>query len=70
VFPKQTTLKKVQFTLFKDGQAVFSRDVTSSKPFRLPAGYKSEVQSCALSSSVRAYSVSLAESTAELMGVS
>ncbi len=60
------TEKKVQFTLFKDGNAVFTKNVISSTPFRLPAGYRSEVFNVALKSSVRTYSVAIAESVAEL----
>jgi hypothetical protein len=58
--------KKVQFTLIKDGEPVFTKAVTSSTPFRLPAGYRSELFRVGLSSSVPTYSVTVAESTAEL----
>ena len=59
-------LRKVQFTLFKDGAPIFTKAVTSSTPFRLPAGYRSEVFNVGLSASVPAYSVAVAESVAEL----
>ena len=58
--------KKVQFTLYKDGTPVFTKAVTSSTPFRLPAGYRSEVFQVGVNSSVRTFSVTIAESTAEL----
>lgn len=64
------TEKKVQFTLFKDGNAVFTKNVTSSTPFRLPGGYRSEVFNVALKSSIKTYSVAIAESMAELAQVS
>ena len=58
--------KKVQFTLYKDGEPVYTRGVTSSTPFRLPAGYRSEVFNVGIQASVSTYSVTIAESTAEL----
>lgn len=58
--------KKVQFTLYKDGVPVFTKAVTSSNPFRLPAGYRSELFQVGVNSSVRTFSVTIAESTAEL----
>lgn len=58
--------KKVQFTLYADGQPVFTKGVESSRPFRLPAGYRSEVFNIGLDSSVPTYSVTIAESTIEL----
>jgi hypothetical protein len=56
----------VQFTLFADGKPVFSRGVTSSSPFRLPAGYRSDTINVGLAVSIPAYSVVVAESMAEL----
>lgn len=58
--------KKVQFTLYRDKVPIFSKAVTSSTPFRLPAGYRSEIFNVGLNSSVPTYSVTIAESTAEL----
>ena len=58
--------KKVQFTLYADGEPVFTKGVVSSTPFRLPAGYRSEVFNIGLDSSVPTYSVTIAESTVEL----
>ena len=60
------TAKKVQFTLYADGKPVFTKAVTSSAPFRLPAGYRSEVFNIGLDSSVPTYSVTVAGSTAEI----
>ena len=58
--------RKVQFTLHADGEPVFTKAVTSSAPFRLPAGYRSEVFNIGLHSSVPTYTVTVAESTVEL----
>lgn len=60
------TAKRVQFTLYADGEPVFTKAVTSSAPFRLPAGYRSEVFNIGLGSSVPTYAVTVAESTVEL----
>jgi hypothetical protein len=62
--------KVVQFTLYSRGQAVFTKNVTSSKPFRLPAGFKSELVAVGISGSVRVHSTAIAESTAELEAAS
>jgi hypothetical protein len=62
----QDKLRNVQFTLYRDGEPVFTKGVTSSTPFRLPAGYRAEVFNIGLRASVPAYSVAIAESTAEL----
>lgn len=62
----QDKLRNVQFTLYRDGEPVFTKGVTSSAPFRLPAGYRTEVFNIGLRASVPAYSVAIAESTAEL----
>lgn len=62
----QDTQRKVQFTLIKDGEPIFTKDVKSSAPFRLPAGYRSEVFNVGLNASVPTYSVAIAESVAEL----
>lgn len=58
--------RKVQFTLHADGEPVFTKAVTSSAPFRLPAGYRSEVFNIGLHSSVPTYTVTVAGSTVEL----
>jgi hypothetical protein len=58
--------RKVQFTLYSNGVAVFSREVTSSSPFRLPSGYLTEVYNIGLNASVPVHSVAVATSMAEL----
>ena len=60
------TEKKVQFTLYADGAPVFTKLVSSTTLFRLPAGYRSELFNVGLSSSIKTFSVTVAESTAEL----
>jgi len=62
----QDAPRKVQFTLFKDGEPIFTKQVVSSTPFRLPGGYRSEVFNVGLNASIPAYSVAIAESVAEL----
>lgn len=63
-------LKKVQFTLYKDSVPIFTKGVVSSTPFRLPAGYRTEIFNIGLNASVNTYSVSVAESVAELVPAS
>jgi hypothetical protein len=62
--------RKVQFTLYKGGTPVFTKSVDSVKPFRLPAGYRTEVVSVGINASSPTYSVTIAESFAELAGAS
>jgi hypothetical protein len=62
--------RKVQFTLYKGDVAVFTKEVSSFKPFRLPAGYRSEVVSIGVNASSPTYSVTIAESFADLAGAS
>jgi hypothetical protein len=57
---------KVQFSLYADGNIVFSRAVTSSEPFRLPSGYLSEVYNVGLTTTIPMYSVTVADSVVEL----
>jgi hypothetical protein len=60
------TAKRVQFTLYSNNTPVFTKNVTSSKPFRLPSGYLSEVYNVGLNASVKTYSVAVATSITEL----
>lgn len=60
------TAKRVQFTLYSNEVPVFTKNVTSSTPFRLPAGYLSELYSVGINASVKTYSVALATTTLEL----
>jgi len=61
-----TTPRTVQFVLYSGDTPVYSRLVTSSRPFRLPAGYKVETLRIGINTSVEVYSVTIAESTEEL----
>lgn len=58
--------KRVQFTLYANEMPIYTKNVTSSKPFRLPSGYLSEVYNVGLNASIKTYSVAVATSVAEL----
>ena len=60
------TNKRVQMTLYADDVPIFTKNVVSNKAFRLPAGYLSETVNIGISSSIRLYSVSIAETMDEL----
>lgn len=62
--------RRVQITLYNGSTAVFTKEVDSVKPFRLPAGYRTEVVSIGVNASSPTYSVSIAESFRELSGAS
>jgi hypothetical protein len=62
--------RRVQLTLYKGDTAVFTKEVTSVKPFRLPAGYRTEVVSIGVNASSPTFSVTIAESFADLAGAS
>jgi hypothetical protein len=66
----QETQRQVQFSLVVDGNVKFTRNVTSSKPFMLPAGFKSEIQAFQIASLVPVHSVSMAQDKKELAQVS
>jgi hypothetical protein len=63
--PAQTA-RRVQFTLLDNDQVKFTRDVISSKPFRLPEGFKTEVCSIQISASTKVHSVTVAQGLEEL----
>lgn len=60
------TQRRVQFTLYTNDVPVYTKNVTSAKFFRLPANISSEVYAIGLSSSVKVYNVTVAESVEEL----
>jgi hypothetical protein len=62
----QDTPKRVQFTLFSKDVPVFTKNVTSVSPFRMPAGYLTEVYSVGINTSVNVYTITVAESVFEL----
>jgi hypothetical protein len=63
------TLRRVQFTLYLKDVPIFTKSVTSQKPFRLPTGYKAELFAIQLSASVPTFSVAMATSMEELKQV-
>lgn len=65
IVPQQTQ-GSVQFSLIRDGTAVFTKQVTSGKPFKLPAGKTSELYAVEIASSVGWESVNVAEGMQEL----
>lgn len=60
------TARRVQFTLYANELPVFTKNVTSSTFFRLPANISSDVYSVGLNASVNVYNVTVAESVEEL----
>lgn len=60
------TERKVQFILLDENGPIFSRIVTSSRPFRLPAGFEQEVVRVGINASIEVYSATIAQSTEEL----
>lgn len=62
----ESTERQVQFTLYDRDTPIFTTPVNSSRPFRLPAGIKTEVVRVGISSSVGVFSATIAESTPEL----
>lgn len=65
----QQTGGYLQFTLVRDGDPVFTKLVTSSKAFKLPAGKKSELYAFEIASSIGWESAHVAEGMAELKAV-
>lgn len=64
------SLNTVQFALMKDGTIIFSRSLTDSRPFRVPAGARGEVYAILVSASVPVHSAYVAQSMSELAQVS
>jgi hypothetical protein len=55
---------RVQFSLLKDGDVIFTKELNSLKPFRLPAGFKSEIHAIQITASLPVFSMTIAESDA------
>jgi hypothetical protein len=70
VLPPLNRENSVRFELLVDRQVKLSRDLINSNPFRLPSGYKSEIQAWRVEFTIPIHSVSLAESARELAQVS
>lgn len=51
----------LMFTLYKEGQQIFQKSVTSKKPFSMPSGYKSDVFEVRLSGNIDVHNVKVAE---------
>lgn len=62
----QVTERRVQFSLRVKGVVVFTKQLNSSKPFRLPGGFKSEVQGFSIAASIPVHSVAMAQDVREL----
>lgn len=62
--------RKVQFTLYSAKVPVYTREVTSSKFFRLPANIVSDLYAVGLNASVKIYDVTIAQSVQELAATS
>jgi hypothetical protein len=58
--------KRVQFSLVKDGDIVFTKELDSSAPFRLPVKERAELYAVLIASSLPVYSVTVAQSMREL----
>lgn len=67
---KQNTLElydKTVFNYYVDGELKFTKDVTDSKPFRLPSGFRGETIEVEIKSNSYIHSVVLASSMGELL---
>ncbi len=62
----EVTANAVQFTLLMNDYPVFSKSLTSSRPFRLPSGKKTDIYAVQITSSVSVYSINMAQGAAEL----
>lgn len=58
--------RRVQFTLYSENVPVYTREVASSKFFRLPANVVSDLYAVGLNASVKVYDVTIAQSVEEL----
>lgn len=58
--------KSVQFTIYADKTPVFTKDVTSSRAFKLPGGYRTELVNVGVTTNVKTYSITVAETTTDL----
>lgn len=60
------TTGSAQFTLVRDGVPVFTEQISSSDPFRLPGGKKSDLYALRITTSIAAHSMASAEGMDEL----
>lgn len=61
-----TTWDSMTFQLYVDGAVKFSKTITDSKPFRLPAGYKADNAAFRVSGNITVKAITVAESMREL----
>lgn len=62
----QQTAASVQFTLMRDGVPVFTKQVMSQEPFKLPGDTTSDLYAVRISSSIPVFSVNMAQGMDEL----
>lgn len=62
----QQSAASVQYTLMRDGQPIFTKQIISSDPFRLPGDATSDLYAHRITSSIPVYSVNAAQGMAEL----
>lgn len=67
--PSQSA-NRVQFSLVKDGVVMYSKDLDSSAPFRLPAKGRAEKYAIQIAASIPVYAATVAQSMVELGGTS
>lgn len=60
------TANRLQFSYLSNGKIVFTKEVTSSAPFRLPDGFKSEIHQFQVASTVQVHALTIAQGFAEL----
>jgi hypothetical protein len=60
------TAPSIQFTLIVEDTPVFTKEVTSSAPFRLPGDFKSDLQAAQIATTVPVYSINIAQGMQEL----
>lgn len=63
--PDQTE-PSVQFTLLRDGEFVYTKQVTDSTPFRLPGDEKSDLYAVQISTTIPVFSINAAQGMQEL----
>lgn len=66
----QATRRWVQFSILRDGEIVFTKELSTSDAFRLPGGYRSELYSFQITASIPVHSASIAQSMQELVQAS
>lgn len=60
------TVRKVQFSLLSDGIVVFSKDIASTRTFKLPPGFKTEAATMLITASTPVFSCTIAQGAKQL----